>query len=207
MAVHVPIAGVTLTPLLLGWPMLLMPLHVVFLELIIDPACSIAFEAEPPELTVMARPPRDRNEKLFGKQRVLLGLIQGFAVFVSAILVYGVFLATGRDEGIARAAAFTSLVFGNLALIFTNRSNTRTILETLGSKNPFLWIIVAGSVSTLIMVLYVPVFRNIFHFSPLSLKDFFIGVFAGLFGVAGFEGLKLLARLSREGRPQMGTNA
>lgn len=207
MAVHVPIAGVTLTPLLLGWPMLLMPLHVVFLELIIDPACSIAFEAEPEERTVMARPPRDRNEKLFGRACILLGLFQGFAVFVSAILIYGAFLHVGRDEGVARAAAFSSLVFGNLALIFTNRSNTRTILETLGSKNPFLWVIVVGSVTTLVVVLYVPVFRTLFHFSPLSLTDFFIAVFASLLGVAGFEGLKVLARLARKGQPGMGINA
>lgn len=194
MAVHVPIAGVTLTPLLLGWPMLLMPLHVVFLELIIDPACSIAFEAEPEERTVMTRPPRDRNEKLFGKERVLLNLFQGFAVFVPTILIYAVFLHIGRDEGVARAAAFSSLVLGNLALIFTNRSNSRTILETLGSRNPFLWVIVVGSLTTLVMALYVPVLRNLFYFSALSLADFFVAVFAGLLGVAGFEAFKLLAR-------------
>jgi P-type Ca2+ transporter type 2C len=207
LAVHVPIGGVALTPLLLGWPMLLMPVHVVFLELIIDPACSIAFEAEPAERTVMARPPRDRNERLFGKERVLKGLLQGFAVFVAAILVYGVFLHLGRDQGVARAAAFTSLVFGNLGLIFTNRSSTRTILETLGSKNPFLWVIVGGSVSTLLLTFYVPVLRNLFRFSPLSLSDMFIAVLAGLLGVAALEGVKVLARMAGSGRPQAETSS
>src|SRR5262249_35509994 len=80
LAVHVPIAGVTLVPLLLGWPLLLMPVHVVFLELIIDPACSIAFEAEPAAPSVMARPPRDPNERLFASKRVLLATFQGVTV-------------------------------------------------------------------------------------------------------------------------------
>jgi Ca2+-transporting ATPase len=86
-AVHVPIAGVTLVPLLLGWPLLLMPVNVVFLELIIDPACSVAFEAEPEEENVMARPPRSPDERLFERKRVLLSLLQGFGVFVTTFAV------------------------------------------------------------------------------------------------------------------------
>jgi P-type Ca2+ transporter type 2C len=110
LAVHVSIAGVTLVPLLLGWPLLLMPVHVVFLELIIDPACSIAFEAEPEEAGIMARPPRKTDVILFGRRRVLLGLLQGLAVLMVTLAVYAEYLYFGHDENYARAAGFSVLV-------------------------------------------------------------------------------------------------
>ncbi len=191
LAVHVPIAGVTLVPLLLGWPLLLMPVHVVFLELIIDPACSIAFEAEPEEAGIMARPPRRHDELLFGRRRVLLGLLQGFTVLVTTLAVYGGFLYFGYEENYSRAAGFSALVMGNLALIFTNRSGTRTIWETLKSRNRWLWTIVLGSASTLLLTLYLPVLRSVFHFSILPFRDMLLAALAGFLGVLWFEMLKL----------------
>ena len=205
LAVHVPIAGVTLVPLLLGWPLLLMPVHVVFLELIIDPACSIAFEAEPEEAGIMARPPRKHDELLFGSRRVLLGLLQGFTVLVTTLAVYGGFLFFGYEENYSRAAGFSALVMGNLALIFTNRSGTRTIWETLQSRNRWLWTIVVGSTSTLLLALYLPVLRSVFHFSILPLRDMLLAALAGFFGVLWFEVLKLTSGRFRRlrGKPQV----
>lgn len=193
LAVHVPIAGVTLLPLLLGWPLLLMPVHVVFLELIIDPACSVAFEAEPEERNVMARPPRDPKKRLFAGRRVLLSILQGFAVLITTLAVYGAFLRLGHGEADSRSAGFSALVMGNLALIFANRSSSRTIRETLGFRNRSLWIIVSGAISTLMIALYVLPVRNVFHFSILRAGDLLIALASGFFGVLWFEGLKLLA--------------
>ncbi len=139
-----------------------MPVHVVFLELIIDPACSVAFEAEPEEPTLMKRPPRAPSERLFGKKRVLLGLLQGFTVLLTTLAVYGAFLYFGHDEMDSRAAGFSALVMGNLALIFTNRSRTRTIWQTLRFRNRALWIIVLGAICTLLLTLYVCPVRSIF---------------------------------------------
>ncbi|MGZ4854161.1 MAG: cation-translocating P-type ATPase [Candidatus Angelobacter sp.] len=191
-AVHVPIAGVTLVPLLLGWPLLLMPVNVVFLELIIDPACSIAFEAEPEEENVMARPPRKPDERLFERKRVLLSLLQGFGVFVTTFAVYGVFLHLGHSEADSRGVGFSALVMGNLALIFTNRSWTRTIWQSVRSINSSLWAIAIGTTLALLLVLYVPLLRNLFHFSVLHPSDVLIAVLAGFFGVVWFEALKLV---------------
>ena len=198
LAVHVPIAGVTLFPLLMGWPLLLMPVHVVFLELIIDPASSIAFEAEPEEANVMARPPRDPGERLFARKRVLSSLLQGFAVFITTIAVYGTFLILGHSEADARAVGFSALVMGNLALIFINRSWSRTIWQTIRSMTISLWAIVTGTILTLAAVLSVPPLRDLFHFSVLHLDDVLIAVFAGFFGVLGFGALRSLDR-HREG--------
>jgi Ca2+-transporting ATPase len=194
LAVHVPIAGVTLVPLLLGWPLLLMPVHVVFLELIIDPACSIAFEAEPEESTVMRRPPRNPHERLFGRERVMLALLQGFTVLLTTLAVYGAFLYFGHDESDSRGAGFSALVMGNLALIFTNRSRTQTIWQTLRSRNRSLWIIFAGSIGTLLLAIYLPPMRSIFHFSTLHFGDMSIAVLAGFLGVLWFELLKVLTK-------------
>src|SRR5262249_17434720 len=180
---------------------LLMPLHVVFLELIIDPACSVAFEAEPAAPTVMARPPRDPNERLFASKRVLLATFQGVTVLIATLAVSGGFWLLGHDENDSRAAGFAALVMGNLALIFTNRSRSRTIWETLGSRNLSLWVIVLGAISTLLITLYVPPVRSIFHFSVLHFNDLLIAVVAGFFGVLWFELLKLLAPLFR--RPEL----
>lgn len=197
LAVHVPIAGVTLVPLLLGWPLLLIPVHVVFLELIIDPACSIAFEAEPEEANVMSRPPRDPNVRLFAGKRVVLSLLQGFTVFLAAFAVYGVFLHLGRPEAYSRGVGFSALVAGNLALIFTNRSWSRTILQTIRSTNRSMWAIVIGTIVGLALVLYVPPLRNLFHFAVPHPRDVLITVSAGFFGVLWFEALKLISNKGR----------
>ena len=193
LAVHVPIAGVTLVPLFLGWPLLLIPINVVFLELIIDPACSIAFEAEPEEANVMARRPRDPNARLFAGRRVLLSLLQGFTVFLATFAVYGTFLHLGHSEAYSRGVGFCALVTGNLALIFTNRSWSRTILQTLRSTNRSMWSIVIGTIVALALVLYVPLLRNLFHFAVPNPRDVLTAVSAGLFGVLWFEALKLFS--------------
>ena len=197
LAVHVPIAGVTLVPLLLGWPLLLMPVHVVFLELIIDPACSIAFEAEPEESGIMARPPRKTDELLFGWKRVLLALLQGFTVLIVTLAVYAGYLHFGHDENYARAAGFVALVMGNLALIFTNRSGARALWEKGASGNGWLWMVVLGSSFTLLFVLYLPMLRSVFHFSVLGARDMALAAFAGFIGVLWFEILKLTTRRIR----------
>ena len=203
LAVHVPIAGVTLVPLLLGWPLLLIPVNVVFLELIIDPACSIAFEAEPEEANVMARPPRNPRARLFAGKRVLLSLLQGFGVFLATFVVYGTFLHFGYSEAYSRGVGFSALVTGNLALIFTNRSWTRTIWQTVRSMNRSLWAIVTGTIVSLILVIYVPLLRNLFHFSVLHPRDVLIAVSAGFFGVMWFEAMKVVAgRIRRQRKPK-----
>jgi Ca2+-transporting ATPase len=191
LAVHVPIAGVTLVPLLLGWPLLLIPVNVVFLELIIDPACSIAFEAEPEETNVMARPPRSPDERLFEGKRVALSLLQGFGVFITTFAVYGIFLHLGHSEADSRGIGFSALVMGNLALIFTNRSWTRTIWQSVRSMNRSLWAITIGTIVALLLVLYVPLLRKLFHFTVLHPSDVLIAVLAGFFGVLWFEALKV----------------
>ncbi|HET6371636.1 MAG TPA: HAD-IC family P-type ATPase, partial [Nitrospiria bacterium] len=130
-AVHVPIAGMSLIPVLFKWPLVLMPVHIAFLQFIIDPACSIAFEAEPEEDDVMARPPRDPKEPLFGRRLLGISLLQGISVLVITLAVFLIALSRGQGEVEARALTFTTLIVANLGLIFTNRSWSRPIPATL----------------------------------------------------------------------------
>ncbi len=163
-AVHVPIAGLSLFPVLLGWPLALLPIHIVFLELIIDPACTVVFEAEEGEEGVMRRPPRPLDEPIFGGRGLLLGLVQGLGELVVDLALYGWALAA-HGEPVARALAFTTMVLGNVGLIFLNRAGSRSLLETLRAPNrPERWV-TGGAFAFLALALGVPGARELFGFA------------------------------------------
>lgn len=190
LAIHVPIAGLSLIPVLLLWPFILLPVHIAFLELIIDPACSIVFEAEPEEEQVMNRPPRALNARLIDRRTAVLSFFQGFGVLVIvlALFIFGLYVERGAREG--RAIAFTALVVANLSLILTNRSWTETAFVALHRRNMALWVVSGTAVTFLAAVLYVPILRDLFRFSALSPAELATGVGAGLFAVAWFEVVK-----------------
>ena len=163
LAVHVPTAGMALLPLLFGWPLVFYPVHIVFLEFVIDPACSIAFEAEPPEHDVMRRPPRSATSRLFNGWIVATSVLQGVGVLVAVALLYAMVLEAGTPEPQARAMAFTAIVFGNVGLILAPRSRQATLLETLRRPNPALWWILVGTLLGLAFALYVEPMQEIFR--------------------------------------------
>jgi P-type Ca2+ transporter type 2C len=196
MAVHVPIAGLALVPALLHWPLVMLPLHVVFLELVIDPACSVAFEAEPEESDVMERPPREPEQPLFDHRTLMLSLLQGSSALLVVLGVFAAAVYRGETETNVRALTFTTLIIANLALILTNRSWTRTILNTWRSPNPAVWWVVLGAAAFLAVVLYVPSIRALFRFSTLHADDVALCLAAGMFSIVWFEALKVFGRPS-----------
>jgi Ca2+-transporting ATPase len=199
LAIHVPIAGMSLIPVLLEWPLVLLPVHVVFLELIIDPACSVVFEAEPEEADVMQRLPRDPKKPLFSRRSLALSFLQGFIVLAIVLAVYVVSMYRGQGEADARALTFTTLIVANLGLILTNRSWSRTIFETLSTPNRALWWVLGGALVFLAGVLYIPFLRELFGFSYLHFLDIAICFLAGITSILWFEGLKMINR-RRSGR-------
>jgi len=197
-AIHVPIAGLSLIPVFfLDWPIILMPVHVVFLELIIDPACSIIFEAEPAEPNVMRRPPRAPWERLFGMRNIWLSLLQGICVLaiIICVLAFGRFLGHSGDS--VRGLAFITIVVANLCLILTNRSWLRTIFFTFRVPNPAVCWVVTGAAITLGLILTIPALGRLFHFGPLHKTDVIMSVLAGVVSIAWFELLKALRYRSR----------
>lgn len=191
-AIHVPIAGLSLVPVLFKWPLILLPMHIVFMELIIDPACSVVFEAEREEEDVMRRPPRSAREPLLGRRTIGLSIVQGIIVLGIVLAVFIMARHLGRSEREARALTFTTLVIANLGLIFTNRSWTRTIFGTLRSPNTALWWVLGGALVFLGCVLYIPVLRDLFQFATLHFNDIVICLGAGAVSIVWFEALKFV---------------
>jgi Ca2+-transporting ATPase len=194
-AIHVPIAGLSLLPVLFGWPLVLLPVHVAFLELIIDPACSVVFEMEPEEADVMRRPPRDPAKPLFGAELMKVGIAQGLSVLVFVMAVYMISLfVLNRGEAEARSLTFTTLVLANLGLILANRSWTSTTLAAWRRPNPALKWVVGGALVFLTVVLNVPALRALFHFTILHPVDIAICLAAGVLSILWFEVFKAYRR-------------
>ena len=189
-AIHVPIAGLALVPLILDWPLVLTPVHIVFLELIIDPACSIAFEAEPAEPDIMKKPPRDPDTPLFDTRNILFSLLQGGIVLAAVLAVFALALYRELGDADARTVSFSTLVVGMLGLIAINRSWSRSVIHALRSPNRAFWWVTAGALGFLTAVLYVPSLRNLFRFSMLHADDLLICTGAGLLSSLAIELLK-----------------
>ena len=190
-AIHIPIAGMSLIPVLFKLPLVLLPIHVAFLHLIIDPACSTVLEAEPAEATAMQRPPRNPQEPLFGRKTVGLAMLQGMGILAIVLTIFVVALARGQGELDARALTFTTLILANLGLILSEGSTSRLNLNILRSPNPALWWVLGGGLFFLAIVLYVPIVRNLFSFSFLHPIDLAICLLGGAISLLWFELLKL----------------
>ncbi len=195
LAVHVPIAGMALLPVLLGWPVALLPLHIAFLELVIDPACSMVFENEPSEVDVMQRPPRPATAALFGGMTLALALLQGLGVLIVVMAAYA-WGTIHMAENEARAFAFATLVTGHLALIFSNRSRSSTLWVALWTPNRTLWWVTGLTLALMGTALYLPDLARLFHFEPLPLPTLLVAIALGLASVLWFEALKLSRQIS-----------
>ncbi len=187
-AIHVPIAGLSLIPILLvDLPLILWPVHIVFLELIIDPACSMVFEAEKEEKNVMDRPPRDINERFFGINKIFVSCMQGVGIlaFVMGIYLYSYY--TGHSEGQVRAMSFITLIVANIAVIISNRSWTRNIFELLTIRNKAAGWVIGGAIIFMILIMNIPFCLRMFQFEKLGIADSIICIAAGLLTITWFE--------------------
>jgi magnesium-transporting ATPase (P-type) len=162
-AIHVPIAGLALAPILLGLPPMLLPMHVVLLELAIDPVCSLVFESERSEKTSMSVPPRAAGETLFGTKDVALGILQGVVILGAVLALYVSALSAGMSDSEARASAFVALVIGNLSLALSDAASAGTSL--FDRHRIAFWSIGAAAVLVLAACLTVPALARILRFS------------------------------------------
>ena len=168
-----------------------MPAHIVFLELIIEPACSLIFEAEPEDANVMQRPPRSSKERLFSMATVGLALLQGLSVLAVCLAVFLV-SHSRQSEDAARALTFVTLVVAFLVVILANRSWTRTIAGMLRVPNSALWWVIGGAVGLLALVLFLPTAQRLFQFAPVSAGWLALSLGAGVACMMWFELLKVI---------------
>jgi P-type Ca2+ transporter type 2C len=195
-AIHVPIAGLSLAPIFFAdLPLMLWPIHIVFLELIIDPACSVIFEAEQEERNVMSRPPRRIDEPFFGAKKILLSCTQGVGILAIVLAVYAVGLHWGYGEREVRAFTFTTLVVSNIAAILSNRSWTRNIFRILATPNKTVKWVVGGAILFLALILNVPFLSKLFQFERIDSFEALVCIAAGFLSITWFEIYKEVRRI------------
>jgi Ca2+-transporting ATPase len=194
-AIHVPIAGLSLIPVMFAdLPLILWPVHIVFLELIIDPACSIIFEAEKEESGLMNRPPKAIEEPFFGARKILVSCSQGLGILAVALLVYFIGLRLGYSENEVRTLTFVSLIASNIAVILSNRSWTSNIFKIIITPNKSVKWVIGGAIVFLVLILTVPFLTSLFQFEKISFTEVVISALAGLLSITGFEFYKLIKR-------------
>ncbi len=190
-----PIAGLSLLMPLFHLPIVLLPAHIAFLELIIDPACSTVFEAEPEDNDVMNRPPRPLKQRLFDTRLLGISVAQGLGILIAVVALLLYVIHDGASEEEARTMAFTALVLADLLLIITNLSWRKNIFEIITRKNTALWSVLFGTCTAIFVVLYQPVLRSLFHFSILHANDVVLTGIMAIASVAWFEILKSFTRI------------
>jgi len=189
-AVHMPIAGMTLLPLLLGTPLAFAPVHIVFLEMVINPTCALVFETEEAEFDIMRRAPRALGERLFGLSNLLLALLQGLGLLALIAVVFFTALHRLVPADQARALAFVCLVAGSSGLMISSRSTRHGLIALLRTRNQVQWWILAGTGAALAAALVTLPLRQVFHFAPVSMQALALALLASLAAVAWFELVK-----------------
>ncbi|PUE33847.1 cation-translocating P-type ATPase [Limnohabitans sp. Jir72] len=195
-AIHIPIAGIALAPMVMNWPALMLPLHVALLELVIDPACSIAFENEPADADVMQRPPRDTRTALFGARDITLALVQGLLVLACVGLSYA--WAKGWVNGEAtpalsqeqtRSMVFVTLVLGYAALIVVNRAPPGQFLASLRVPNRSAWGVILLACSSVLVGMHWPWLALALKFAPLPNGPWTVAIASGLLSLLAIVSL------------------
>jgi Ca2+-transporting ATPase len=197
LAVHVPIAGLAVLPLLFGLPLIFTPLHIAFLEMVIDPVCSIVFEAEDAEPDAMRRKPRDPAAPLITAGFVIWSLLQGVLVLAVVAALYVWALHRGMPEAEARALTFAALVATNIGLVLVDRAGSASLFGAFRQPNPALWWVLGLTSAILAAIFLIAPARELFGFGPLHADDFAVALLAG---VAALFLLDWMKRLIGPGR-------
>ncbi|MFZ1729719.1 MAG: cation-translocating P-type ATPase [Bacteroidota bacterium] len=190
-SVHIPIAGMSLIPVFFQWPLALFPVHILFLELLIDPACSIVFEMEEEEKGIMDRTPRPVSEPLFGSRMIFIGLVQGLGHLAILVAIYAWAIASNFGEGEARSLVFVNLVLGNISMIISNRYWTRGFFSIIRIPNKAFWYVTGAALAFLAIALIIPQVNSLFKFASLHPWQYAFCLGTGALAVAVNEFAKL----------------
>jgi Ca2+-transporting ATPase len=188
-SIHIPIILTASLPLLFGWkfPNIFTPVHVIFLELIMGPTCSIFFENEPEERNIMSIPPRTRNSRLFEQNELLISVSQGLLITAGVLSLYFIYMNSGRTIEETRTMVFTALVISNIFLTFTNRSFSENFLSTIKYKNKLAPVVLITSIIFLLLIHLIPPVRNIFGLASLSFNELLVCMGTSFISVMWFE--------------------
>lgn len=188
-SIHIPIILTVSLPVVLGWiyPHILTPVHVIFLELIMGPTCSIVYENEPMEKNTMLQKPRKMTETFLNLKELSISIIQGLVITAGVLFVYHYAVQDGLDEKSTRAMVFTTMIFANVFLCLVNRSFVYSLFESIKNKNKLFPIIIGMTLTLLFAILYVPTFAEFFKLNSLSVQKLGFTILMAGISVLWFE--------------------
>jgi P-type Ca2+ transporter type 2C len=196
-SIHTPIILTAALPVILGWkfPNIFTPIHVIFLEIIMGPTCSIFYEREPADKDIMSLPPRERSQTMFTWDELLISLLQGTIIAIGVLSMYYYFMNLGYEINYIRTLVFITLIFSNIFLTFVNRSFRETLNSTIKYKNNLApWILIISGLF-LWSILYIPFIRDAFYLSKISTQHFLLAMVVGFTTTAWFELYKLIKKM------------
>jgi len=195
-SIHIPIILTVSLPLFLGWvfPQIFTPVHVIFLELIMGPTCSIVYENEPMEKNTMLRNPRKMTDTFLNWKELGMSIVQGLIITIGVLFAYQLMVQKGANEAQTRAMVFTTLIFANILLSLTNRSFYYSLFESFKNRNKLFFAVIVLTLVLLFVILYFPPVAGFFKVSGLSLQKLGIAVIIATISVLWFEIYKLVKR-------------
>lgn len=195
-SIHIPIILTVSLPLFLGWvfPHIFTPVHVIFLELVMGPTCSIVYENEPMEKNAMQRPPRALTDTFLNWRELTISIIQGIIITAGILWIYQYSLGLGNDEPKTRSLVFSTLIFSNILLSLVNRSFYYSIFESFKNRNFLLTGISVLVLVLLLFILYVKPVSAFFSVTPLEAKELGMTLIVAAISVLWFELYKLMKR-------------
>ena len=195
-SIHIPIILTVSLPLFLGWiyPHIFTPVHVIFLELIMGPTCSIVYENEPIEKNAMLQKPRKMTETFLNRKELSISIIQGLLITAGVLFVYQLAVQKGSNEETTRAMVFTTLIFANIFLSLANRSLIYSIFDSFKYKNRLFPVIIGATLALLFAILYIPLFADFFHVTGLNIPELGMSFLIAAASVLWFEMYKWMKR-------------
>ncbi|MDP4132903.1 MAG: cation-translocating P-type ATPase [Bacillota bacterium] len=199
--IHIPIALASLLAPLMGIPskaLMLLPLHIVLLELVIDPTCSIVLERQPSEPNVMERAPRNPKQKLLNSSLITKSVLQGLIIFAASFGTYNYILQQNLDNaGVARAMGIVIIMFSNLFLVWVNSSDYELVYKALGNllKDKVMWIVNIATLLGIVVILYTPL-NTFLKFAPLTAGQFFTCLGIAFLSVIWYDVVKLIKKIN-----------
>ncbi|MCP9745528.1 cation-translocating P-type ATPase [Lacihabitans sp. CS3-21] len=195
-SIHIPIILTVFVPLALGWiyPNIFSPVHVIFLELIMGPTCSIIYENEPIEKNTMKLKPRPLGDTFFSWKELTTSIVQGLAITIGTLGTYQYAISQNLNEPTTRAMVFTTLIISNVVLTLVNRSFYYSIITTLKYKNNLVMLIIAITLGITSLILFIKPFSKFFEFESLSFYQLSFCLIVGSLSVIWYEGVKLWKR-------------
>ncbi|MDM1048745.1 cation-translocating P-type ATPase [Sphingobacterium hotanense] len=200
-SIHIPIILTVSLPLFLGWiyPQIFSPVHVIFMELVMGPTCSIVYESEPMEMNTMLKPPRSLGDTFLNIKELAISIIQGLAITAGVLFAYQWAIQNGGSEENTRAMVFTTLIFANILLSLVNRSFYYSVFESFKYKNILFPIVIGVTLILLFSILYIQPFARFFEVTDLNASELGMSIAIASVSVLWFELYKFVKRKTSTG--------